>query len=719
MVMSPRAFLPLLFVLTTSAGLLPQTSQAEAPPPDRVIDVPPVVIHGTRRAEDFAAPSVVIERNQMTDAATDLPEVLDQQPGLRTSRMGGLGSFSMLSIRGSTGDQVLVFLDGIPLNSAEGGPVDVGALPLGPVQSVVVYRGMSPVMFGGSAIGGVVDVRTREVGEPLLELEAAGGSFGTRGARGFFGWGGRVWGVGLSLDYLGSAGDFSFTNDNGTAFTTADDREVERRNNRFDQVVAMAKGHVDLAPDLRLSALNLLSWRQRGLPGIALYETEQAALEGLRNLSGLNLTLRRLWTSSGRLSITPYVSYSTTALSDPLDEIGLLGADTDDVSLVPGIAVVLGVPISLGEEASFVLAPTVQLEYRYEHFEPGAKKDEQVSGGGGGSLRHFWTGAAEVAFAADPVDIELIASARVEHLRSDLSGSPRFGLDDDQAGAASHTALTYRFALVQSSIPHTDVKLNYSHSVRFPSLFELFGDTGYVLGNASLKPEHAHSFDVGVLHHAGWLGGPNLWTLEVFGFVTWTEDLIQLIQNSQNVTTSENVDAARVFGVEVGTYLDVVRHLRVRGSLTWLHTEDTSRIAARKGKRLPFRPEWKVYTRLEGYHRFENPWLTEIGVSTELEWLAGNFLDFANLVEIPSRALLGFGVYARGLTDQLRLDVSIRNALGHSVQDFAGFPLPGASVMASLRWTPDLRPALADESEEPAPPPHLEETPTAPRTPPR
>ena len=37
--------------------------------------------------------------------------MLDEQPGLRTTRLGGLGSFSALSIRGSTTEQVLVFVD--------------------------------------------------------------------------------------------------------------------------------------------------------------------------------------------------------------------------------------------------------------------------------------------------------------------------------------------------------------------------------------------------------------------------------------------------------------------------------------------------------------------------------------------------------------------------------------------------------------------------------
>ena len=82
-------------------------------------------------AADDAATTSTITRAEMQDALSDLGEVLDRQPGLRVSRQGGLGSFATASLRGSTAEQVLVLLDGLPLVSAEGGPVDLGMLPLG------------------------------------------------------------------------------------------------------------------------------------------------------------------------------------------------------------------------------------------------------------------------------------------------------------------------------------------------------------------------------------------------------------------------------------------------------------------------------------------------------------------------------------------------------------------------------------------------------------
>ena len=93
---------------------------------------------------------------------------------------GGLGSFSTMSIRGSTAEQVQVYLDGVPLNQALGGGVDLGELSLAGVESIEVYRGAVPARFGGNSIGGVVNIRTRRPGKgSVFGLQVGGGSFAT------------------------------------------------------------------------------------------------------------------------------------------------------------------------------------------------------------------------------------------------------------------------------------------------------------------------------------------------------------------------------------------------------------------------------------------------------------------------------------------------------------------------------------------------------------
>src|SRR6185295_17078010 len=75
---------------------------------------------------------------------------------------------------------VRVYLDGVPLNVASGGAVDLSTLPLGDVERAEVYRGTSPLAFGQSALGGIVAITTQTPGDGSLKLRSGMGSFGVR-----------------------------------------------------------------------------------------------------------------------------------------------------------------------------------------------------------------------------------------------------------------------------------------------------------------------------------------------------------------------------------------------------------------------------------------------------------------------------------------------------------------------------------------------------------
>ncbi|MFC1526931.1 TonB-dependent receptor plug domain-containing protein, partial [Candidatus Latescibacterota bacterium] len=186
--------------------------------------------------------------------AASVPELLDQAAGVNIRRQGGLGSFSTISIRGSTAEQVQVYLDGVPLNQASGGGVDFGNLPVSGVESIEVYRGAVPARFGGNSIGGVVHLRTRAAtGQAHGLVHASTGSFGTRRLGASVGGSRRGWRTLGLVDYEGSDNDFRFWDDNGTEYNPADDEWAERANSDFRSVRSLLKadrtwgsGHLQL-----------------------------------------------------------------------------------------------------------------------------------------------------------------------------------------------------------------------------------------------------------------------------------------------------------------------------------------------------------------------------------------------------------------------------------------------------------------------------------------
>jgi outer membrane cobalamin receptor len=119
-----------------------------------------------------------LESRQITTLAGALATV----PGFTVTRSGGPGTLTSLFPRGGDSDFTLVLVDGIRAN-AFGGGIDLSQVPLSDVDRVEVVRGPQSAIFGADAIGGVVQIITRQGGEPTAAAQIEGGSRNTRRAQ--------------------------------------------------------------------------------------------------------------------------------------------------------------------------------------------------------------------------------------------------------------------------------------------------------------------------------------------------------------------------------------------------------------------------------------------------------------------------------------------------------------------------------------------------------
>jgi len=81
-----------------------------------------------------------------TDASTvdTVADVLSDAAGVTVRRLGGPATWSILSIRGSSANEVQMYLDGIPLSRARNETVNLSNLPLDSLERIEVYRGTTP-----------------------------------------------------------------------------------------------------------------------------------------------------------------------------------------------------------------------------------------------------------------------------------------------------------------------------------------------------------------------------------------------------------------------------------------------------------------------------------------------------------------------------------------------------------------------------------------------
>ena len=240
---SPRAALVSILLLLGSLVSTPLRAQTLWPTPlDTVRVTAP-----RPRAPDLlprrAVFATVVPLGDQATAGRDLGDLLDRTAGVQVRRYGGLGSFSLAGVRGSSPGQILVCLDGVPLGSAGDGFVDLARLPASSFGHAEVYRGAQVASFGGPSAAGVINLVTPVAQMTPWRLTLTGGSFATSAARGQWGDTRGPLSAFLSGQLRRSRGDFPYLDRNGTLFgNQADDRMVRRANNNFRDAAFLGKG---------------------------------------------------------------------------------------------------------------------------------------------------------------------------------------------------------------------------------------------------------------------------------------------------------------------------------------------------------------------------------------------------------------------------------------------------------------------------------------------
>lgn len=626
---------------------------------------------GGMAREDRAAASSVVTQDRTPRAAESVPELLAEQAGGIVTRVGGLGATATLSLRGSSANQVLVYLDGVPLNTPTGGGVDLGAIPLGDVGRIEIYRGTTPIGFGASAIGGVVSLTSLAPKTDGVALEAGGGSFGTRYGAARGAWSRdrlRLYG---SARALTSDGDFSYVNSNGTNLDASDDRRETRRNNDLRQLDGMVRAAVDLGPARQMRAQVMFFDRAQGLPGQAALFAPDARLDTRRIAALAAYEAGDAFGPGGRLRGTLYGTYLASRFADPNASINPLPTDTHDRTYTTGAT----------SDGKIVLADWLTiagvLDARHDRFTPS-------DGGSTGAPGTRWLGAAgiESDLWVRALRLDVIASLRLEAARDATSGRDQFYTLRDTSTPVHHTVPIARLSLAQNLTPWLALKANGGRYGRLPSLVELYGNTGYLLGNRELSPERGLNADVGAV--VTWRGQHAKLDWSSALFASFVDDLISYRMGGGRAR-AENVASARILGAETSAHVELGAHVRIFVSATLTEARDTTSRPTYAGKRLPMRPRYHVYLRPE-WRALRLAHALSLGLYVDLDATAGNFLDPANLRPVERRVLLGAGAYA-SLPAGFCLRLSGRNLADSPVYDLANYPLPGREVYLTLAWS--------------------------------
>lgn len=107
-----------------------------------------------------------------------LPELLKDVPGVHVRYVSGKGQYTTVTVRGSTAAQVGVFVDGVLSNLGGDAAVDISTIPVSNVERIEVYRGYIPARFGGTYMGGVINIVTKKPDKANISAQIGKSSWG-------------------------------------------------------------------------------------------------------------------------------------------------------------------------------------------------------------------------------------------------------------------------------------------------------------------------------------------------------------------------------------------------------------------------------------------------------------------------------------------------------------------------------------------------------------
>jgi len=631
----------LAFCTGVCAPAIAQDNLAAADPREAI-----VVVTANRTAQPVervgqsisVVDSEEIERRQTQSVA----DILRTLPGVSIIRNGGVGATTSVFIRGAESDQTAALIDGVKLNdpSTPGGGFNFGHLLTGNIERIEVLRGPSSVLWGSQAIGGVINMITRQ---PTEEL-----AVNLRGEYGYRDTGQLVGNIsGKAGPLSASAGAGYFRTDGISSFS-----EARGGTERDGYENYGANGNFNLALSDAIS-IDARGWYSEGrvnidgfpAPAFAFADVnEESRTREIVGYTGINAAL-----FDGRFRNRVGYAYTDTrrrsiTLDGPATET-FVGHGRNERIEYQGI---------------FDIAEGWQLT---------------------GGLERETSRFSSSSFGAAPS----LGRARIDSLYGQIVATPAAGLtltggvrhdDHNRFGGATTFGASGAYAISQTG---TIVRASYAEGFKAPSLFQLQSD----FGNQQLQPERSKGWDAGITQ--------NLLDGRLQASATYfrrnSDDLIIFVSCTAPLTgicagrpsgTYGNVARARAEGVEIGLAMVPVDALRLQANYTYTGATNRSPGNANLGRQLVRRPQHSM-TALIDYR-----WGFGLETGVTLTHVGANFDNANNSRKVEGYVLADLRA-SFPLTDRIDIYGRVENLFDERYETVFRYGSPGRAGYAGVR----------------------------------
>ncbi|MBW4645722.1 MAG: TonB-dependent receptor [Goleter apudmare HA4340-LM2] len=615
--------------------------------------------------KDSTRPVYVITGEEMeAQGARTVKEALRFLPGILGDGTVGteVNALSGQFIRGSNTGQVLILLDGRPINNLGGGGFDLSEFTTNNIERVEVLPGGGSTLYGSDAIGGVINIVTRRPTEKITtEAKVNIGAYRLKQQ---------------SIQNSGKAGAISWVvgynrtqAKNNYPFTIPEANFAGTRTNNdviFNNFNVKLEANLGKHNTLTLS--NLYLSKEQGTPGGVPIPEPQFGQGFFNSLTDNN----RKYTDEFLTDLTWNSKLGTgdDSLLTARVYTDFLNTRFDNRSGAPSSQNRFDsnqVSYGIQTTHSWNLTKNQSLVYGFDYRNVNVR-NTTFNYGTNVNRENYDDGISQGGIFAK-YENNLTASFSINlGVRQDFSSLVNGSFTSPSVG--TKLAISHSITL----------RANYIRNFRAPTIANLFNNNPTNIGNPELKPEKGDSFDIGIDQKLGSIG-----LLRLTFFSNTVSDTIAFKRLTPpvngNTGTWENIGLVRTTGIEGSLNLQLAKNFYAFANYT---ANDPRILASSNSAELDKELRFAGADKLNLGVSYENPQGWYLGLlmnslngyptnNTNTEFLSGyTTLDFK--MRVP-------------LSDSLILTSSVDNIFDQRYQLFPGFPDGGRVFQVGLSST--------------------------------
>ena len=479
----------------------------------------------------------VFQREDFINRYQNLSSFLQQQNGLQIQQAGGLGNPALISIRGASASQTTLLVNGITTNNSQYGGYDLNTIPLNQIESIEISRSGSSFELSDKAIGGTINIITREgVNSQNISLnigseQTIAASISSSLSQG----------LSIQIDHEQSANNYDYPVPSPIFDSTQRDQIQSLENAEFKRTsVQLVQSFKDLSARIRLNkqVKNIPDYF-RNNPNNNANLSQQDITFSLQGYHKLN----HKQSDNNFISEHNWKIFHTDTDEHYQDSIGVVGLGKDNDKFYQTRSEVQWQSKLLFQKWQF----QTQLSGYKESFSSQYLDDDDsylCTTPQGNCDQLAYQQGSQILLGArwsnQKQNQQITTDVYQSHTKS--YNRKRNTAANSEDNNKSFIGFNVKYSIF--SVQH-ETHFSIKHSNRQPSLFQLFGDRGLLLGNSDLLGETSLSYSIDHLYKID-----NKHQIKSAIFYRQLENAIVPVYDSRGIGRYENSKDAYLAGIE-------------------------------------------------------------------------------------------------------------------------------------------------------------------------